>query len=135
MNYYRCNNNEENPMSDYGHAMFVFGDADNVAHYGNIIWTVDGNKYPGEATLRELIFNALENDDLPTSLEDMIEDFGKDEIVDSFFPEDIVNSAEAYDNADLVWWFYETVIEPNGFDGVKTDDGAVSFNPNDITRA
>ena len=135
---YRFNNNKDDPMSDYGHAMFAES-RESVEHYGGIEWQVDASRYPDreslEPKIREAIEFGKENEQLPQGITDPIEWYGVDSVVDAFFPEDIVDSAEAYDNDESNSWLWEMVLEPNGFDGVKTPDGAVSYNPEDIFKA
>lgn len=58
----------------------------------------------------------------------------KEEILSEFNPDDIVDSARAYDNAEFVRWFYDRIIEPKGIAGVNTSDGAVVFDENVIHK-
>ena len=61
-------------------------------------------------------------------------DVDDDEFADLFDPEDIVISADAYDNEDLVAWLWENVLEPRDIVGIETYDGAIVFDPDIIKR-
>lgn len=54
------------------------------------------------------------------------------EQINSFNPSDIVDWAGAYDSEHLAPWLYDRILQPRGLNGVRTNDGAVSFSPNDI---
>jgi hypothetical protein len=125
-------NNKSIVMSDWGHAMFS-DSAENVEGYGEVCWTVDVDKLTTieemEILIREAIEYCLENGTLNAGMEDSIKYYGIEETVASFFPDNIVDSAEAYDNGDLNAWLWDQVCEPNGIDGFKTPDGAIVYEP------
>lgn len=50
------------------------------------------------------------------------------DLLNSFNPADIVNSAEAWDNGELVQWIHEQILEPNNIYAVITNNGAIVFD-------
>ena len=98
-------------MSDRDHAMFYEGDPEEVSHYGKYGWEVDASSFPDKERLRGKIVNALEEDLANENYEYepvqqvAYEEATIDEIVDSFFPEDIISSAEGYDNGSYLECF------------------------------
>ncbi len=120
------------PMSELGHAMFA-DDESRVegGSYGKHAWTVDIDELTPIEDLDEHIRAAYRTEiasndesDLPSAFRDL----GEEEFVALFDPEDIVDSAGAYDDSDLNSWVYWTVIEPRNIKGVKTSDGAVVWD-------
>ena len=123
---YRRYSRSGNGMSEWGHAMFA-DDPESVEGYGgdNGQWfTVNNEKLTDIKTLKDQIIEARHNTELP----DYLSDLSDDEFAEMFDPDDIVDSAEAWDNDDLTPWFYENVAEPNDIGGIKTKDGAIVFN-------
>jgi len=49
-------------------------------------------------------------------------------------PKNIVDTAELWDNQDLVQEIYDNVLEPKGIDAVETNDGLIVFNPKLIKK-
>lgn len=117
------------PMSDYGHAMFVDPDLeDSVMNgYGKYRHELDDSNAPHILDLKDKIESAFEENGFPDK---HITD--PEDITQGFNPKDIVNSAEGWDNWDWVKWIYDHVLEPNDIYTVKTYDGAVTFDKNAI---
>ncbi|GAB6170526.1 hypothetical protein JCM15765_33260 [Paradesulfitobacterium aromaticivorans] len=138
--YYRYTK-RDNPMSDWGHAMFC-NDQERVENYGEYGWAFDENNGVNIADIRDAIIEAWELD----REQGFTGDFGNqvfegsayydmtgEEVADSFDPEDIVDSAEAYDDT-LVVWLWERILSERGIDAVITGNGAVVFDESLISR-
>lgn len=133
--------NRESPMSDFGHAMFADDEysSEMYGREGTYRYTVDQNNlrdisdFYGE--IAQKITEQYENGTLPLEIDSIIEGgTSADDIARSFNPDDIVMSADAWDNGDLTQWFYENIAEPNDIYGFKTNDGAIVFDENMIAR-
>ena len=135
---YRMVFSGESPISSYtGYAMFADDPNQIESGYGSDFYTVDNTLLPNISKFKERIAAAwnedAENGMLPFSLESYAYDQGRDGayVADSFDPENIVDSANAWDDPDLISWAFEKGI----FDdvpGVKTSDGAIVFDGNFI---
>lgn len=136
MMYYRYTNSD-NPMSDWGHAMFV-DNADSSAHYGNNLFLYDGHEAVDIDDLKDAIKTAWDesvaNGACPYDEFIDYSAYSSDEIYDSFNIDDIVDSASGWDNGSLLSWIYEKVLEPKNIMAVITYDGAVVFDENLIKR-
>ncbi len=134
------------PMSDYGHAMFA-DDPKNWIRADERLLGGNGDVYAIRHELltdindlKEEITEKWDEDrsegfaNAPMILSDYLENITGEEIAEEFDPKDIVDSARAYDNDELIQWFYDRVIEPAGIAGVKTSDGAVAFDDSAIER-
>lgn len=129
--------NKNTPMSDYGHAMFA-QDRDSVCDcYGDIEYLYDGEYSVEISDILSQISDAwdedLENGMLPCGCEAL--GISGQEAADCFNPEDIVMSAEAWDNADMVMWFWSKIAEPADIKAVITSDGAIVFDEELIKAA
>lgn len=128
----------DDPMSEVGHAMFLRGNADDaetyLSGYGKNTWSGSpGNSINADDIAsdvfeslknRELLYPSGANGEMPTL----------DDIALSLNSNDIVNSAGAWDNPDWVRAIYEDVLEPRGIESVITNNGMISFAPNNISR-
>lgn len=127
--YYR-HTNSNNPMSDWGHAMFTENQEASEG-YGRIEFTLDSAKtvsvYSLENTIRNVWEYSQENDDFGSMADEYYKKLSADEVFESFCPENIIVSAAGYD-CDLVIWLWEKVCEPNGIMAIRTQDGAVCFD-------
>lgn len=128
----------DDPMSRAGYAMFSDDYSLNSKAYGGDnarAFSVSENDLTDFHDIKGKIIEARHDTDenLPWVLEDYTE-LGDNEFADMFNPEDIVDSADAWDNEDLVQWFWENVGEPNEIPGVKTQDGAIAFDLGIIKR-
>lgn len=133
--YYRFTG-RNNPLSDWGHAMF----ADNemkVENYGGgrYGWTLDKSHTVWIWDLEDDILTAWqkcieqENFGQLSDTHYWLNDFNVDDLMPGFDPRDIVDSAEWYDH-DMVCWLWDFVLEPKGIMAVRTNDGAVCFDQN-----
>lgn len=129
---------QDDPMSRAGYAMF----ADDYYRNGNAYggdnartFSVSEDDLSDFHDIKDKIIEARRNTDkkLPWVLEDYT-DLSDEEFAELFNPEDIVDSADAWDNEDLTQWFWENVGEPNEIPGIKTQDGAIAFDPGIIKR-
>ena len=148
-NYYRYTNSNNNPMSDWGHAMF----ADSVekvschTQYGHNAWTFEPTENTKhiddlaneikEAWIEEQslyeergYYSSSNGDDITFWLD---EELDADELISLLNPTDIVNSADGWDS-DLGIWFYAKIAEKMNLDAVLTDDGAVVWSTETIKR-
>lgn len=128
----------DDPMSRAGYAMFADEPDRAGSGYGGDekrAFSVEGSSLTDISDIKEKIIEARHNTDenTPWELEDY-EDVSDDSFAELFDPEDIVDSAAAYDDESLVSWLWNNVLEPNDIAGVKTSDGAVAFSPDIIKR-
>lgn len=124
--YYRFSN-RQCPMSDWGHAMFCDNE-DAVTHYGDNEFTYNGLEGTPIEDLHDIIVNAwkktVENGAEPMYFE------GEDAetVFESFNPDDIVESGQAWDCGELCTWFSDNVASVHGINAVILFDGAVVFD-------
>ena len=128
----------DDPMSRAGYAMFADEPDRAGSGYGGDkkrAFSVEESSLTDISNIKEKIIEARHNTDenTPWELEDY-EDVDDDSFAELFDPEDIVDSAAAYDDESLVSWLWNNVLEPNDIAGVKTSDGAVAFSPDIIKR-
>lgn len=120
-----------NPMSDWGHAMFS-DDPYHIEQYGNRLFGVFLTDLVDVEDLKPQIAEAWEKSlASPFSMihhDSYWEQFSGTEIAENFDPVDIVDSAEAWDNPELVQWFFEECDFWEGFRGLKTRDGAIVWD-------
>ena len=128
----------DDPMSRAGYAMFADEPDRAGSGYGGDekrAFSVEESSLTDISDIKEKIIEARHNTDenTPWELEDY-EDVDDDSFAELFDPEDIVDSAAAYDDESLVSWLWNNVLEPNDIAGIKTSDGAVAFSPDIIKR-
>lgn len=114
-------------MGENGCAMFA-DNLESIASYSGHngqIYSVDHSRLTPVGDLTGAIATAWANDDFRPYGYDHLE---AEEILATFDPANIVNCAEAYDDAKLVTWLWEQVLEARNILGVKTQDGAVVFD-------
>jgi hypothetical protein len=146
--YYRFTHSDKNPMSKWGTAMFA-DDVEKVTgvhNYGTNAWEFKPGKTGkilDESKFRPIISKELErlrnSENPPYELEALQKrlksgDYTMKQFVDSFFPSDVVNSAEAYDDDDMMTLLGK-IIDEKGIDAIITPDGAIVFNRDLIKRA
>lgn len=132
MMYYRYFNSE-NPMSDWGHAMFVDNEFASE-NYGDILYTYDGTDGVDIEDLHDIIINEW-NRTVDKCMEPIgFEGIDAEDIYNEFNPEDIVMSAGAWDS-ELVTWFGDVILAKHDIKAVITNDGAIVFDPALIKRA
>lgn len=124
--YFRFTN-KNNPMSDWGHAMFA-DDRNMVEFYGKNEFTLDIANTVSIYDLENAIKDAWNED--PCS---EYAHLSADEAFAAFCPEEIVNSAEAYD-CELVCWLWNAVLAPARIMAIRTDNGAVCFDESLIAK-
>ena len=127
--YYRSYK-EESPMSEWGHAMFVDHNDSWVDTIGDgVNYVYDGTGAVDISNLEDVIKDAwsesLKNGDFDDTF---MADITAEDAFKSFAPEDIVMSAEAWDDGDMVQWIWNKVLEPKGIYAVITPDGAIVFD-------
>lgn len=126
---------ESSPMSRAGYAMMA-DDPYSVETYGEKLVAVRQSELRPISEFQDQIAEAWERDKengaLPYGLEAEHADMSGEEVAAAFDPEDIVMSADAWDNEDMVMWAYENVFD--GVPGVKTSDGAIVFDENLLHR-
>ena len=136
---YRYVSKGENPISEYaGYAMFA-DDEGMVSSgiYGEDAYTVSHDELTSIDDLKDTIAAAwdktVENGNEPASLWNLAELPGE-EVAELFDPADIVDSAEAWDEPDLISWAFEYGVFDDVPNGVKTQDGAVVWNADVIEK-
>ena len=136
---YRRNTATPAKIGKIGFAMFVTAEKERtIDHYGDFRF-----RYNGE--------NSVKVEDLPIGLKwagDVADDFNNcntfmddyeksmaaDDVAAGFNPSDIVDSAGCWDNPALTAWLWDRVLEPMGVVAVLTDDGAVVFDEDLISK-
>lgn|SRR5699024_7528077 len=132
MMYYRFSNSD-NPMSDWGHAMFVDNEFSSEG-YGDILYTYDGTDGINIEDLHDIIINEW-NRTVDNGLEPIgFKEIDAEDIYNEFNPEDIVMSAGAWDS-ELVTWFGDVILAKHNIKAIITNDGAIVFDPTLIKRA
>lgn len=119
----------DSPMSRAGYAMMA--DDPHALHaYGDKVVAVRQAELKPIAEFQDKIAENWERDKengtLPYALETDLGHLSGEEVAAAFDPDDIVDSADAWDNEDMVQWAYEKVFD--GIPGVKTSDGAIVFD-------
>lgn len=128
----------DNPMSRAGYAMFSDDPDQNGSNYGGDnprAFSVSKEDLTDFSDVQDKLIDARHKTDeaAPWELEDYTS-LDDSEFAELFDPDDIVDNAAAWDNEDLVEWFWNNVAEPNEIRGVKTFDGAIAFDPEIIKR-
>jgi hypothetical protein len=119
--------NKDDPMSDYGHAMFVKDEE--LTNYGTKQYGIkDGTPIVDVRDLAGKIEQAAEKYGLPEGYDTAAD------VSDQANPDDIVNTAKLWDDPAGLQWLAENVIEPNGIRAVETKNGLIAFYPEDIER-
>ena len=132
--YYRFTQTE-NPMSDYGHAMFVLDDRDRVDNYGKYEHHYDGGGGVKIEDLYEAITAAWEGAEEWERIKTISPQLTAEEVCEMFTPEDIVDSANGFDNGEAMQWLWEQVLDGPGIMAVITPDGAIVFDEKLIRAA
>lgn len=126
MTYFRFTNSD-NVLSTWGHAMFAANE-DIVSGYGSNEYIFDGANGIDITALYPAIAREWGKSVDYGLLPDGYEDMDAITVCKMFNPSDIVMSAEAWDNADLLTWFCEHIVIPQDIKAVITDDGAILFD-------
>jgi len=152
--YFRYTGKQDNPMSQWGHAMFADekGKVSEHYSYGKNAWAfspesgdtrvvnIEDLKDKTRIAWKKTVDFYNENGWYQSvgggeNLEDFIKlDLSFDEVFSYLNPEDIVNTAEGWDG-DLGLWFYHAVAEPNDIGAIVTQDGAIVWDRDMIIRS
>lgn len=130
---YRGRHEFEGLMSRDGYAMFA-DDMESILHYASRngrIYSVGHSRLTPIGDLADAIALAWSDED------ERPYGFGHIEVGDvlaAFDPADIVNSAEAYDAPKMVQWLWDRVLEAREILGLKTQDGAIVFDPSIVDQ-
>ncbi|MFT9055463.1 MAG: hypothetical protein ABF449_02390 [Ethanoligenens sp.] len=128
----------KNLMSDWGHAMFCnrvdaqWCQYDEHIKNGDPVYVLDSKDCTDIHDLHSAIVEAWESEE---NKPEYLIDTDSEEIFASFDPEDIIDSANAWDNGDMVAWFWEKIAEPKDIMAVQLTDGAIAFDQNVIRLA
>ena len=127
-------------LSAYGHAMFA-DDSDSISGYSGRddardrgFYTVMHSDLESIDNLKAAIAEAWDEDAENGMTPSGYEDVTGEEIAEQFDPEDIVDSAGAWDNGELITWAFDRGLFDD-VSGVKTYDGAVAWDKSIIHRA
>ncbi len=121
-------------MSDWGHAMFA-EDRDSVCDcYGENEYLYDGSNSTNIEDLKDAIISTWKEDAEMGLLPIGYDDVSAEDIYDCFNPDDIVASAGAWDDGDVLTWFWERVGERMDISAIITNDGAIVFD-RDLIKA
>lgn len=126
---------KEDGMSSWGHAMFA-DSTDMLDVYGGSDpkwFSVSEKQLTDINILKKDILKARRETVMAGGLEDY-DALDDDEFFAMFDPQDIVMSADAYDNDELTAWLYQKVLEPKGIPGIKTEDGAIVYDNSIMVR-
>lgn len=121
-------------MSEFGHAMFM-DDPGSIEIYGKNRYSVFKEDLTSIDDLKRKIAEQWDRDKergfLPHKY---MEEMSGEETADNFDPKDIVDSAQAWDNEDMVQWFFAHEDLFENTPGVKTSDGAVVWDESIIYK-
>lgn len=132
---YRGRRARDSALSDYGHAMFA-DDPSAIEAYGDTFYSVRHSDLADINDVKGRIAEQWEADKeagmLPYEL-DVLSHLSGEEVAEAFDPADIVDSAGAWDDGDVMTWAFRAgVFDDIG--GVKTSDGAVVWDEGLIHR-
>lgn len=143
---YRGYVGKNSPVSDYGHMMFT-DDPDkaywskNTSNIQDELYSVSFDDLVDINDLRNEIIQKINEDrENPEAGEwgrhdfSYLDNLSAEEIADEFNPDQIVDSAGAWDDGDLVEWFWDRIGYPHDLKGVKTHDGAIAFEGSGIVK-
>ena len=138
--YKRFSTDPDDPLSDWGHAMFVRDDAvgdDQMGVYGDNKYEIkEGTELASPEDIKEAVNKIAEEYGLPRDITDDDDALDPEELIDVLIerlnPGDIVDSADGWDSKTTVRWFSEVFYPNTGIQGISTEDGAVVFDPEAI---
>lgn len=121
----------DSPDTGIGYMMFADSPERVSRSYGRSHWTATTDKA-----------NSAHIDDIMPDIKKHIEQSGlhdeymttPEALAEEFAPSDIVNSAGAWDNPELVQSIYENVLYRKGIDAVVLPDGAIFFDKSHVVR-
>lgn len=140
--YIRNNNDPDTPDNGLGYTMWVDEDVagSDMTNYGEVAWAIEPAQTIAAAVLadaiREPLLDAYRDGDLPydvTASLDALTGTDVDRVerlLGELDPDDIVDTAGAYDMPDLMAWLYETMGEAMDLDNtaIETSNGLVTYN-------
>ncbi len=139
--YFRYTNKPGGFDQEYGRAEFV-DDPHESEHYGDYLYTVNSKDLIPIGIMVDEIAEALEEDynnwalspSMMTVVDVALEQgTSYQELAEEFNPKDIVDSASAWDNEDMVQWFFDRyTYGEEKIKGVSTQNGAIVFDPSII---
>ena len=127
-------------MSRAGYAMFsrqasIAQEAERGSRSGKTLYIYYGKDavYADSERFQGLLKSALDNEmgkKRPSAPDELLEAYEEnpEDTLALFDPQDIVMSAEAYDNEEWVEWLSEWVLAPNDINAIITADGALVFD-------
>ena len=133
---YRFYHRHKGPMSDWGSAMFA-DNPEGLEHYGKQAWSVNHEDLTDIDDLMPEIKKQLQEDYDSGKIYSYFEDgeipeendeLDVDAMASLYNPQDIVMSAEAYDNNHYYQWLWDRVCDRLDVKGIKTRDGAFVFD-------
>lgn len=119
--YYRRSNTS--PMSDWGHAMFS-DNLDHICNYGKRVYIFDGTDAVDILDSHDIIVAEWEKQAATGHLPIGYEDLDAETVFHSLNPVDIVDSADGWDNGEIVTWFGDTLGHLE-IKAIITNDGAI----------
>lgn len=139
--YFRSTNSKT-PMSKWGHALFADNPERTIVYGENLYQYNDKGSVPITRLSKQIekAWNEEREDGFSSDLfsdseKKYWENVSTKDVVESFNPKDIVNSAEAWDDGTLFTWVYERILEPNDITAVTTKNGAIVFDEALIKKA
>jgi len=144
---YRGSQTAESPANDTTHTMWTLNAETALYTYAgenmDRVWRLNLSNATHINDLLPAIAEALREDiedgSLSVEMDRIVaqaEDEGRDAveaICAAFAPSNIVDSADAYDNADMVEWLWTRVLDDAGIILIRTEDGAICFD-NDLAE-
>lgn len=133
---YRFYHRHKGPMSDWGSAMFA-DNPEGLEQYGKQAWSVNHEDLTDIDDLMPEIKKQLQEDYDSGKIYSYFEDgeipeendeLDVDAMASLYNPQDIVMSAEAYDNDHYYQWLWDRVCDRLDVKGIKTRDGAFVFD-------
>lgn len=122
------------PMSEWGHAMFM-DDPGMIIAYGENRYSVFHEDLTSVDDLKEKIARLWEEDKEAGRLPAWyMEEISGEDAAESFDPKDIVDSAEAWDNGDMMQWYFSHPELFEDIPGIKTADGAIVWDESIIYK-
>jgi len=120
--YYRRSNSSTG-VNDVPWLMFAL-DREAIASYGEYEFWADDENATDSADLEEEIASMLEEHT------NILDEYGSsaEELASDASPDDIVNSAGIWDNADLTQLIFDEILAPKNITKVKTPDGMMVFD-------
>jgi hypothetical protein len=129
--YFR-NTQRSSPDNGTGYMMFA-DDADRVQHYGKNSWVFDSDSLPGADVLDARTPEAIRKIQRVLAEDrDFVRSFGfgasPKKLANEANPKDIVDAAGLWDSPEAVEKIYNSLIDPEMYRAVLTNNGAIVFD-------